>query len=133
MLRIAGRNPENVGFIPKKSQRRSIFHLMSETKPTIPVPVLSVAQVASLLGNPARWIALRELSKEPALPVYELGRRMGLTPAAASKQVALMLRLGVVTAVYGRLYALAPAFRPAPGTLEIDFGHCVVRLDQPLS
>lgn len=63
------------------------------------------------------------------MPVYELGRRMGITPAAASKHVALMLRIGVVTAVYGRLYALAPAFRPPPGTLEIDFGHCVVRLD----
>jgi len=103
---------------------------MSETNPKNPVPVLSVADVSSLLGNPARWIALRELCKEPALPVYELGKRMGITPAAASKHVALMLRIGVVTAVYGRLYALAPAFRPAPGTLEIDFGHCVVRLDR---
>lgn len=106
---------------------------MSETNLTNPVPVLSVAEVASLLGNPARWIALRELSKESALPVYELGRRMGITPAAASKHVAMMLRFGVVTAVYGRLYALAPAFRPVSGTLEIDFGHCLVRLDRETS
>ena len=106
---------------------------MSETKPTIPAPVLSRAQVVSLLGNTGRWIALRELCKEPALPVHELGRRMGLTPDAASKHVTLMLQLGVVTSVYGRLYSLAPAFRPAPGTLEIDFGHCLVRLDRPSS
>ncbi len=42
-----------------------------------------------------------------------------------------MLDLGVVAVGYGRLYSLAPAFRPAPGALEIDLGHCRVRLDRP--
>ena len=104
---------------------------MSETNPAIPAPILSLKQVTSLLGNTERWIVLRELSKEPALPVSELGRRIGRSPGMASKHVALMLKLGVVKSVYGRMYSLTPAFRPAPGTLEIDFGHCLVRLDRP--
>ncbi len=102
---------------------------MSETNPI--TPLLSLSDVATLLGNPARWIALRELSKSPGLPVNELGRRMGMTPNAASKHVTLMVELGVVTTLYGRMYGLAPAFRPTPGKQEIDFGHCVVRLDCP--
>ena len=103
---------------------------MSETNPTIPEPKLSLTQVLTLLRDPARWIVLRELSKEPALPVGELARRIGRPPSMASKHMALMLKLGVVKSVYGRMYALTPAFRPTPGTLEIDFGHCLVRLDR---
>ena len=106
---------------------------MSETNPTLPEPSLSLTDIANLLGYRARWIALRELGKGPALPVNELARQMGLTPGAASKQMALMLELGVVKVGYGRLYSLAPAFRPAPGALEIDLGHCRVRLDRPPS
>ena len=104
---------------------------MSETNPT--TPVLSRTQLSLLLGNPARWIALRELCKEPGLPVNELGRRMGMSQNSASKQMTLMLKLGVVTTMYGRLYTLAPAYRPTSGKLEIDFGHCLVRLDRPPS
>ena len=106
---------------------------MSETNPTIPAPALNLKQVTSLLGRTERWIALRELCKEPVLPVNELGRRMGRSRGMASHHMALMLKLGVVKSVYGRMYSLTPAFRPAPGTLEIDFGHCLVRLDRPSS
>ena len=106
---------------------------MSETNPAIPAPILSLKQVTSLLGNTERWIVLRELCKEPALPVSELARRIGRSPGMASQHVAVMVKLGVVKSVYGRMYSLTPAFRPAPGTLEIDFGHCLVRLDRPSS
>ena len=104
---------------------------MSETNPT--TPVLSESQVASLLANPARWRALRALCKEPGLPVNVLGRRMGITQNATTKHVKLMLKLGVITTMYGRLYTLAPAYRPTSGKLEIDFGHCLLRLDRPPS
>ena len=106
---------------------------MSKTNPTNPSPVLSLKQVASLLKDPARWTVLHELCKEPALPVNELARRIGRSPSTTSKQMALMLKLGVVKVGYGRLYSLAPAFRPAPGALEIDLGHCRVCLDRRAS
>lgn len=104
---------------------------MSEPVPPLPRPQLSLSQISTLLGNPARWIILRELSREPALPVNELARRAGLTPGATSKHMALMTTLGAVTTGYGRLYSLTPAFRPAPGTLDIDLGPCLLRLAHP--
>ena len=55
---------------------------------------------------------------------------MGISPNATTKHVKLMLDLGVITTVYRGLYSLAPAFRPTPGKLEIDFGHCLLRLDR---
>ena len=48
------------------------------------------------------------------------------------KHLASLRKLGVVVVGYGRLYSLAPAYRPAPGATTIDLGHGAVKLDTPL-
>ena len=93
-------------------------------------PLLSLDSLSLLLSDATRWRALRELAKGEALPVSELGRRVGRTANAMSKHMAVMCRVGVAQVGFGRLYGLVPAFRPVAG--KIDFGHCVMRLDTPL-
>ncbi|MBI3882534.1 MAG: helix-turn-helix transcriptional regulator [Verrucomicrobia bacterium] len=105
---------------------------MSESNIAPKAPLLSLAQVMLLLSDPARWLLMRELSRDQMLPVGELGRRIGHSPSNTSKHLLVLRRLGVVSVSYGRMYVLMPAFRPAPGTATIDFGHCVVRLDGAL-
>ena len=106
---------------------------MNEPNPAPQPPKLSLASVTLLLSDPTRWQLLRELAKGEALPVGELARRLGRNRDAISKHLGVMRRVGVAAAGFGRLYSLVPAFRPAAGTAVLDFGHCTVRLDTPIS
>lgn len=84
-----------------------------------------------LLGHPTRIGALRELAKGQALPVGELARRLGFSANSMSKQMALVEKTGAVQQIYGRLYTLAPHFRPAPGAAVLDLGDLVLKLTPP--
>lgn len=88
-------------------------------------------KLARLLSDPARWTILRELAKGEPLPVSELARRVGRSADMTSKHMAVLRDAGVVVTGYGRLYQLAPAYRPAPGATTLDLGHCHLTLDPP--
>lgn len=103
---------------------------MSDTNSTARVLPLTVKQTGYLLYDSTRWMIIRELAKGEALPVMELARRLGCTTGLIGKQLMTLNRLGVAQKGFGRLYSLAPAFRPKDGA--IDFGHCVMRLDTPM-
>ena len=109
------------------------FDVMSESNTLAKAPALALEPLTLLLNDPARWFVLRELAKGEPLPVHELARRLGRSTDSISKHLAVRRRVGGAVVGFGRLYALAPAFRPAPGTAVIDFGPCVVRLDSPWS
>ena len=104
---------------------------MPDPNPT-PPPALAHDDMCFLLGEPMRWRIVRELAKGEALPVQELARRTGRSPSLISKHVAALRAHGVAVVGYGRLYSLAPAFRPSPDGRTIDFGHAVMKLDMPL-
>ena len=106
---------------------------MSDTNTITQPPAMSLSKVALLLSHVARWQILRELAKGEALPTSDLGRRAGMRPNATSRHLSTMRRMGLLSKGYGGLYSLVPAYRPAPGTATIDFGHCVIRLDTPVS
>ena len=91
-------------------------------------PSITLAGISRVLGDPSRWAMLRELGKGEPLPVSLLARRIGISQDNASKHMAVIRRAGIAQAGLGRLYSLAPAFRPAPGATHIDFGHCLLRL-----
>ena len=76
---------------------------------------------------------MRELAKGEALPPVVLAARIGRTLHGVRKHLTSLRALGLVIVGYGRLYSLAPAYRPAPGTATIDLGHGVIRLDTPLA
>ena len=95
-------------------------------------PPVTLAGLSRALGDPNRWAILRELGKGEPLPVNLIARRIGISGDSASKHMAVIRKAGLAQPGLGRLYSLAPAFRPAPGATHIDFGHCMLRLtDQP--
>lgn len=106
---------------------------MSESNPSHEPSKPSLAALALLLGDVTRWLLLRELAKGEALPIHELAKRLGRTREGISKHLAVMRRVGVAVQGFGRLYSLTPALRPAPGATVLDFGHCTLRLDAPLT
>lgn len=87
---------------------------------------LSLSAVATLLGTPGRWHILRELAKGEALPVGEIAKRAKMSADSASKHMAYLRKIGLARRIYGRLYTLAPAYRPAPGSTALDLGHCII-------
>ena len=94
-------------------------------------PVIPVEKLARVLGVPARWALLRELAKGEPLPVQELARRVGCSEDMGSKHMAVLRAAGIVSTGFGRLYQLAPAWRPAPGATTLDLGHFLLKLDPP--
>jgi DNA-binding transcriptional ArsR family regulator len=91
-------------------------------------PSVSLPGLSRVLGDPSRWAILRELGKGEPLPVNLIARRIGISEDSTSKHMAVIRKAGLAQAGLGRLYTLAPAYRPAPGATHIDFGHCLLRL-----
>ncbi len=98
-----------------------------ETDPAPATPPISTAELSRVLGDPRRWAILRELAKGEPLPIYLLASIIRISESSTSKHMAVIRNAGVAVSGLGNLYTLAPPYRPAPGTLEIDFGHCVIR------
>ncbi len=93
-----------------------------------PSPRLPLGRILSAIGSERRWRILRELAKGEALPVYEIARRLGATPAGISKHFAVLHASGIVRRTYGGHYILDPRFR-VPGQNAIDVGHALLRFD----
>jgi DNA-binding transcriptional ArsR family regulator len=90
---------------------------------------LKLEGLVRVLGCADRWRILRELAKGQALPVQELGRRVGCSAAQASKHMTLLREVGLVAAGFGRLYSFTPAVRVLAEEKLIDLGHCLVRME----
>ena len=93
---------------------------------------VSIEDLARALGDVTRWRLLWELGQGEPLPVLELARRVGRSPTLTSKHMGILRKAGLVLAGYGRLYQLAPAIRPQPGSRLADLGHCLLKLDVPM-
>ena len=104
----------------------------SKTPAVAPLPwYASLEKLCAVLASPQRCRILRELTKHEWLPVSHLAMKAGISRTAASQHMAILLSLKIVGRGIGRLYRLAPALRPAPGTDWIDFGHLCLRLTSP--
>lgn len=101
-----------------------------EPSPT-PVPLLPLATQCLLLGDPTRIAVLRELCKGEPLPVSELAKRLNRQPTAISKHLTMLRTTGVAVQGFGRLYRIAPALQPAPGSPVLDLGDLTLRLSPP--
>ena len=93
-------------------------------------PSLSIENISKVFAKPVRLRILLELGKGEPLPAHVLGRTLGISAGATAKHLNIMRRCGALTQGHGRLYAIAPASRPGPGTRLLDFGHCLMRLDE---
>lgn len=91
-------------------------------------PRFALDKVLPAIGSERRWCILRELAKGESLPVCEVARRLGATPAGISKHFAVLFDSGIVRRTYGGNYDIDPRFR-VPGQLAIDIGHAYLRFD----
>ncbi len=98
--------------------------------PTPAAPALSIENISKVFAKPVRLRILLELGKGEPLPATVLSRTLGISAGGAAKHLNLMRRCGALARGHGRLYTIAPAWRPAPGTALLDFGLCLMRLDE---
>ena len=96
---------------------------------TAKAPLLPRDPLLFALADPRRWAILAALSTGEALMVKTIARRVGCSPALASKHLAWLRRAGAVVAGEGGLYRIPAAFRPEPARRVVDFGHCRLRFD----
>ena len=61
-----------------------------------------------------------------------LARAGGEKADLVSKHLRLMRSAGIVVLGKNGFHRLADRFKPAAGVREIDFGHCIIRLAEPV-
>jgi DNA-binding transcriptional ArsR family regulator len=87
-------------------------------------------RLASALGHTTRWKMLRELSAGEPRTIDEMAKVAGCSYDNASKHLGMLRKAGLVVQGRGRLYELPKSYLPAPGQPVVDFGHCLLRLDE---
>ena len=99
-------------------------------------PFTDPSKLLPVVGDPARWAALRELVYGRPLSLTELARKVGRTPNQMGKHMAALQKLGIVKPVPSQdgdgrkqCFVLPESFRrtDAEGRLMLDFGVCVLR------
>src|SRR5947207_3064140 len=82
-------------------------------------------KLLSIIGSYNKWRILNELMKE-GQAASDIAKLLGCGVSGASKQMATLVDAGLVIQGKGRVYHLAPAYRPRAGEHILDFGHCVL-------
>lgn len=82
------------------------------------------------LGHTTRWKMLKELSGGEARDIDELAKISGCTYANAARHLIRLRQAGLVVQGRGRLYQIPKQYLPTPGQAVVDYGHCLLRLDQ---
>ncbi len=90
-------------------------------------PLLPYKSVAKAVSGPRRWEILAELSDGQPRMVNEIARVVGISKTAASKQLAVLRRLGVVVQTR-RCYQIPAQFIASAEKRHLEFGHCLMRL-----
>jgi DNA-binding transcriptional ArsR family regulator len=97
--------------------------------PPIPSARIPLDQILNVISVPARWYLLRELASGEQLMVSELAERVGQSPDATSKNMAVLRNAGIVIQGRGRLYQIAPQFLTDKTERILDFGYCLLRMN----
>ena len=95
-----------------------------QAPPNMPIP--DYAKLVPVLGSWQKWIILNELMKE-GQAAGDIARLLNTGVSGASKQMAGLVDAGLVVQGKGRVYQIAPAYRPKDGQRVLDFGHVVLR------
>jgi predicted transcriptional regulator len=96
-------------------------------KTGLPRPDLELLVTA--ISHTRRWKMIKELCCGEPRTIKEMAEVGGCSYDNASKHLGVLFRVGIVVRGRGRVYELAKRYLPAPGKSEVDFGHCVLRLD----
>lgn len=92
---------------------------------------LSRERLMSALGKSPRWEILKVLADGDMWGASDLTPVTGVSVSATGKHLGVLVNAGICVRGRGKLYRLAPQFRPVAGSKVLDFGHCILRFDQP--
>jgi predicted transcriptional regulator len=98
-------------------------------KTAVKMPLPDLKKLTRAIGQPSRWKMLRELSCGEPRSIAELASAAGVRYENAVKHLAVLRDAGLVQQGRGSLYQILPHHLPTPGAAEVDFGHCLLRLD----
>ncbi|MCG6536867.1 MAG: winged helix-turn-helix domain-containing protein [Syntrophales bacterium LBB04] len=90
------------------------------------IPIPDYGKLLGIIGSYNKWLILNELMKE-GQAASDIARLLNTGVSGASKQKATLVDAGLVVQGKGRVYHLAPAYRPPAGQRVLDFGHVVLR------
>ena len=111
-----------------------MFHGMNtdsnSSQPVSTPPRPALEAVISAVGAYTRWQIMSELSLGEPLAVFEIGERIGSSPNLVTQRLAGMRESGLVVKRRSGLYEIPKQYLPVPGQRIVDFGHCLLRLDQ---
>ena len=100
----------------------------SQPVPTQPRPDIQAVIYAA--GTLTRWQIMSELSLGEQLAVFEIAERIGSSANLVTQHLAGMRQSGLVVKRRSRLYEIPKQYLPVPGQRIVDYGHCLLRLDQ---
>jgi predicted transcriptional regulator len=103
-----------------------------EAKSSVPEGSPSLRGLSRVLGNPTRWQLLAELSLGEPLRVVQLAKAVGEKPDLVSKHLKFMRSARITVLGKNGLHRLVDRFMPPAGVRQIDFGHCIIRLAEPV-
>jgi len=98
----------------------------STNQPPANVPLPDYAKLVPIIGSYAKWRILAALITE-GQAAGDIAKINECSVSAASKHMKALVDAGLVVQGKGRVYNLAPAYRPKSGERVLDFGHCVLR------
>ena len=102
---------------------------MSDTIPIqapLNIPIPDYGKLLGIIGSYNKWLILNELMKE-GQAASDIARLLNICVSGASKQMEPLVEAGLVIRGKGRVYHIAPAYRPKDGQRVLDFGHVVLR------
>jgi DNA-binding transcriptional ArsR family regulator len=107
-------------------------HTTLDPKAAAQQAIPSVRALARVLGNATRWQLLAELSVGEPLRVVQLAKAVDEKPDLVSKHLKVMRSARITVLGKNGLHRIADRFMPAAGVREIDLGHCIIRLAEPV-
>ena len=102
---------------------------MSDSIPIQPpanFPIPDYGKLLGVIGSYNKWLILNELMTEGQAGL-DIARLLNIGVAGAMKHLTDLVDAGVVVRGKGRVYQIAPAYRPKDGQRGLDFGHAVLR------
>ena len=102
-----------------------------ETPPTTTaIARPDIDRVVAGLRHRNRWKMLKELSCGEPRTIAELAKVAGCGYDNAAQHLRQLYLAGLVVRGRGHVYEIPKQYLPSPGQPVVDYGHCLLRLDE---
>lgn len=92
-------------------------------------PAFPLGPFLHAIGEPMRWAILRELGGGEELQVIQLAQRLNCSDSLVAKHLAVLRKAGLTTHGRARMHMIPPQYIVSKTERQVDFGHCLLRLN----